>query len=157
MHGPTLSHMTTGREVVSQVMNTSLLPVTVYKGIKLAWRGHPRMQRKAYGQEKQTAPNHSKSVPDFDLDSTDLTSTEKSQLRGLWTEVSDLFTCRGGHIGQTPMVKHPIVMEGPPIRQPIRRLPEMLKTMVNNEVEKMLKQGVVKTCSSLWSCPIVIV
>ena len=91
------------------------------------------------------------------MDSTDLTSTEKSQLRSLLTEFANLFTCRGGFIDLTPTVKHTIVTEGPPIRQPVRRLPEALKSVVNDEVEKMLEQGVVRPSSSPWSSPIVMV
>ena len=109
-------------------------------------------------KKNQTAPNHVYSVPKFNLDSTDLTSTEKSQLCSLLTEFADLFTCKGGCvISQTPPVKHTIVTEGPAIRQPIRRLPEALKSVVSDEVEKMLEQGVLRPSNSPWSSPIVMV
>ena len=55
------------------------------------------------------------------------------------------------------MVKHAILTEGPPIGQQMRRVPETLKNVVDSEVTKMFKQGVVKTDSNLWSSPIVMV
>ena len=83
--------------------------------------------------------------------------SEKTELLGLLTKFSDLFAPRGGPVGQTAMVKHAILTEGPPIRQQVRRVPEALKSVVDSEVTKMLKQGVVKPSNSPWSSPIVMV
>ena len=132
----TLSHMTSGKEVVSHVINTCPTSVTVYKGMKLG-EAIPRRNALLVDKKNQTAPNHVHSVPEFNLDSTDLTSKEKSQLCRLLTEFANLFACKGGCVvSQTPTVRHTIVTEGPPIRQPVQRLPEALKTVVSDEVEK---------------------
>ena len=96
----TLSHVTTRREVVLQVMNTSPVPVTVYKGMKLG-EPIPRCNVLLIDKKNHTAPNHSQSVPEFNLDSTDLTSTEKSQLHSLLAEFAELFACKGDCVGQT--------------------------------------------------------
>ena len=42
-----------------------------------------------------------------------------------------------GKLGKTSSVKHSTKTHGPPIRQPIRRLPVTLKSTVQKEVQKM--------------------
>ena len=59
-------------------------------------------------------------------------------------------------LGKTSVVRHGIQTTGPPIRQPLRRIPESLKPVVEHEVHKML-QGVVRPSTSLWSSPVVMV
>ena len=88
---------------------------------------------------------------DIDLNDTDLTKFEKTELLGLLTKFADFCTPRGGPVGQTAIVKHTILTEGPPIRQH-----EVIKNVVDSEVTNMLKQGVVKPSSCSWSSPIVI-
>ena len=93
-----LSHVTSGKEVVLQVMNTCSTPVTIYKGMKLG-EVIPRHNILLVDKKNQAAPNHAHSVPEFNLDSADLKSTEKSQLCSSLTEFADLFTLqrRLGH------------------------------------------------------------
>ena len=55
------------------------------------------------------------------------------------------------------MVKHGINTSGNPIRQPIRRQAESLKSAVNTEVEKMLSNGVIRQSNSSLSSPVVMV
>ena len=69
----------------------------------------------------------------------------------------DLFISKADPLGRTDKVKHPIRTEGPPIRQPIRRLPEALKRAVDVETKQMLDEGVIRTSSSPWSSPVVMV
>ena len=52
-------------------------------------------------------------------------------------------------MGRTQSVKHSISTTGPPVRQPIRRIPQALKEMVDTEMTKMLEQGIVKPSNSL--------
>ena len=66
------------------------------------------------------------------------------QLQNLLTRFADLFTPKGGPVGRTRTDKHSIPNEGPPVRQPLRRIPVALKDVVDAEVTKMLEQGVVK-------------
>ena len=60
-------------------------------------------------------------------------------------------------IGRTSVVKHDILTEGPPIRQKYRRLPVATKSVVNEEVKKMLQSGVIRRSTSPWSSPVVLV
>ena len=95
--------------------------------------------------------------PDVNLESADLTEDQRDQLQNLLSEFSDVFSTPEGSLGRTNVVKHFIHIEGRPTRQPSRRLPEVLKPVVNSEVDKMLSQGVIQQSSSPWSSPIVMV
>ena len=48
------------------------------------------------------------------------------------------------------MVKHTIVTNDPPAREPLRRITHMLQDTVKAEVEKMLQHGVIRESSSPW-------
>ena len=144
-----LSPVLSGKEVILQVMNISPTPVTIFKGMRLG-EAIPRHSVLLVDNVKDivTSQKDQLQTPNIDLDSTDLTSTEKAQLKDLLNKYADLFAPKTGPIGRTPTVKHSIPTEGPPIRQPLRRIPETLKSVVDEEVTKMLDQGVVKPSNS---------
>ena len=114
----TLSCVTMGRKVILQVMNTCTTPVKIYKGMKLE-DPTPRFSVLLIDEEDQTAPDHKRSLPEINLDSTDLTFAMKKQLLTLLAVFADIFAPRGGCVGQTPTVKHKILTKGQPIRQPV--------------------------------------
>ena len=60
-------------------------------------------------------------------------------------------------LGRTSKIRHAITTFGPPIRQPIRRLPVALRKTVQEEVQKMLKNKVIRPSTSPWSSPIIMV
>ena len=81
-------------------------------------------------------------APSFDnLDLPDLSEPETSTLLDLLSEYSDIFAPA---TGCTTTVKHAIPTMGPPIRQPMRRLPEALKQTVHTEVQKMLEHNIIR-------------
>ena len=92
-------------------------------------------------------------VTTFNLDSTEITDSEKYELRNLLRKFDDIF----GALGRTKVVKHRINTSGSPIRQPLRRQPESLKGDMNEEVKKMMSRGVIRHSSSPWSSPVVMV
>ena len=145
----TLSPVMLGKEVVLQVMNVSPTPITIYKGMKLG-EATPRHNVMLVDDNinNVTATQKDRSqAPDFNFDHPDLTPSENTQLQNLLTQFADLFSPKGGPVGQTP-----------PVKQPSRRIPEVLKGVVDAEVSRMLEQGVVKPSSSPWSSlPIVMV
>ena len=55
------------------------------------------------------------------------------------------------------MVKHHIRTAGEPIRQPMHRLSEALKTTVDSQVQNMLQNDIIQPSHSPWSSPIVMV
>lgn len=83
-------------------------------------------------------PHEHLSRLNIDLDSAVLSATKKEQLLDLLADISDLFATLGGQLGRTGVVKHDVHMTGPPIHQPLRRLP--MKGVVQDEVHKMLVQ-----------------
>ena len=95
--------------------------------------------------------------PDIDLTGTDLLVSERRQLLDLLASFGTLFSRVGGPLGRTGMVKHDIETSGPPIRQPLRRLPHSMKPVVEDEVQRMLQQGVIRPSTSPWSSPVVMV
>ena len=96
-------------------------------------------------------------VTTFNLDSTEITDSEKHELRNLLRKCDDLFVSENGALGRTKVVKHRINTSGSPIRQPLRHQPESLKGDMNEEVKKMLSRGVIQPNSSPWSSPVVMV
>ena len=144
----TLTTVGPHQEVSLQITNSSPSPTTIHKGCKLG-RFTPYDHICLLGDTEDTAPkSHSTSPPNVDLEPTDLSTTEKKQLLDLLTEFSELFATPGGQLGRTAIVKHTMSTTGPPICQPLRRLPESLKGVVQDEVQKMLQQGVVSPSDS---------
>eukprot|EP00731_Ephydatia_muelleri_P031115 Em0022g629a len=110
--------------ILVQVMNVSPTAVKVYK-----------------------ATVNRREVTTFNLDSTEITDSEKHELRNLLRKFDDLFVSENGALGRTKVVKHRINTSGSPIRQPLRRQPESLKGDMNEEVKKMLSRGVIRPSS----------
>ena len=140
-----------------QMMNVSPTAVKVYKGIQL---GQFVPQRNLFLMESNIAAvsssNHRESNR-FNLDSAEITDSDKHELRSLLRKFANLFVSENGALGRTKVVKYNINTSGHPIRQPMRRQPESLKGDMNEEVKKMLSKGVIRPSSSPWSSPVVMV
>ena len=72
-----------------QVMNTCCTPVKIYKGMKLG-EATPRCSVLLINEEDQTAPDHKQSPSEINLDSTDLTFAEKTQVLTLLPDSADI-------------------------------------------------------------------
>eukprot|EP00731_Ephydatia_muelleri_P037182 Em0411g3a len=143
--------------ILVQVMNVSPTAVKVYKGIQL---GQFVPQRNLILMESNVATvgsGNRREVTTFNLDSTEITDSEKHELRNLLRKFDDLFVSENGALGRTKVVKHRINTSGSPIRQPLHRQPESLKGDMNEKVRKMLSRGVIRPSSSPWSSPVVMV
>ena len=145
-------------EVTVQVMNVGPMPVTLYKGTRIA-NFVPRQCVFLLEDAKQCtgvrAGKAGKGTFRPDLQGSKLTTGEKEKLHGLLEEFSELFD--DGELGRTSKIRHAITTFGPPIRQRIRRLPVTLKKTVQEEVQKMLKNKVIRPSTSPWSSPIIMV
>ena len=145
-------------EVTVQVMNVGPMPVTLYKGTRIANfvpRQHVFLLEDAKQCTGVRAGKAGKGTFRPDLQGSKLTTEEKEKLHGLLEEFSELFD--DGELGRTSKIRHAITTFGPPIRQPIRRLPVALKKTVQEEVQKMLKNKVIRPSTSPWSSPIIMV
>ena len=108
-----LSPVTSGKEVILQVMNVSPTPTTIYKGMKFG-EATPRynvMLVDDYVDHVVAEETDQSQALDFNFDDSNLISSEKTQLQNLVTRFAHLFTPKGGPVSQTPAVKHWILME----------------------------------------------
>ena len=96
-------------------------------------------------------------MPEVDLTGAELTEAERAKLKGLIWEFRGTFASENSAPGRTDVVKHSIRVQGPPVRQPLRRIPYSLQDSVSKEVKMMLHQGVIRESNSPWSSPVVMV
>ncbi|KAL5497311.1 hypothetical protein EMCRGX_G013768 [Ephydatia muelleri] len=99
----------------------------------------------------------SATMPNIDLNSSELNNSQRRELEALISEFRDIFVSPGQSLGRTSAIKHSIRVEGPPVRQPLRRIPYALQDTVRTEVQKMLKEGIIRESSSPWSSPVLMV
>eukprot|EP00731_Ephydatia_muelleri_P003372 Em0001g3372a len=96
-------------------------------------------------------------MPEVDLTGAELTEAERVKLKRLIWEFRGTFASENSAPGRTDVVKHSIRVQGPPVRQPLRRIPYSLQDSVSKEAKKMLHQGVIRESNSPWSSPVVMV
>ena len=86
------------------------------------------------------------------------TKEDRRQLRDLLRERQNAFAAPGTPLGHTDLVQHYIQTgETEPIKVPYRRLPISKKEEAAEEVDSMLRQGIIRPSDSPWSSPIVMV
>ena len=138
-----LGPLTNGADVVLQVLNISLTPITIYKGMKLA----------------MATPKQCVLLVSF-ADATDishLTPDEQANLTSLLMDFSGVFSHENIPMGHTSVVKHSIPTTASPIRQPLRRIPQALKGAVSNEVHRMLDHNIIRPSNSPWLSLVIMV
>ena len=87
-----------------------------------------------------------------------LTPKQSSEIKRLLKEYEGLFAASDSDYGRTSVVKHNIATgSAHPIKQPPRRLPDVLAKEVDKQVKGMLNNEVITPSSSLWSSPVVLV
>ena len=141
-----LSSLANGIDILLQVMNISLIPVTIYKGTKLATmvpeHSVSHTTSVVTGTETPTAAALDQIVLSH------LKTEERTELTQLLTNFSHVLAKNPIPTGQTSVVEHSIPTTGPPIRQPLRRIPQALKSVVSTEVHRMLDNDVIRPSSS---------
>ena len=106
----------------------------------------------------QPLPEHLQALYDDTCNRENLSETAKAGLRTLLCKHSRLFAESDDDLGRTHLVQHDIqTSEAAPIRQPPRRVPEAQREIMEEEVAKMLRQGVVEPGQSPWASPVVLV
>lgn len=128
-----------------RVVNPSPTPVTLYQnssvgtfsqleGSALEPVSCNRLTTKK--TPRQTRPLASKQ---FDLDTTNLTSTQKNKHANLLDEFSDIFSSGPEDLARIGIVKYQIdTGSHPPIKQPPRRVPMHQQETMRKRVEEML-------------------
>ena len=129
--------------VIMQMMNTGTAPAKLHCGIKLS-TFNPRTTIHVIDVDDEVHPStfpQQSALLNFDLEESHLNEKQQKEPKFLLCSFKDIFSGMGDPLGRTNVVKHAIKTQGPPIRQPMRRLPIVMKDVVNQEVEGMLKQG----------------
>lgn len=87
-----------------------------------------------------------------------LSAAEADKLRKLLQEYSEIFAAEGKPLGRTNLVQHEIhTGNHGPIKQRPRRAPLGQEDVIQKELDKMLKQGVISASHSAWASPVVLV
>ena len=80
------------------------------------------------------------------------------EVEQLLIEYQDIFLDNSGKVTQTNLVQHEIdVGSAKPTKIPARRVPLSNATFFENEIKKMLEQGIIEPSQSAWASPIVLV
>ena len=111
------------------------------------------------GIESETVNNLPEHLQDLvDRASGEMSSSEYQILTNLISSYSDIFASPNGELGRTDRIKHTIdTGDARPIRQAPRRLSPCRRELVEQEIDKMLAQGIIETSDSPWAAPIVLV
>lgn len=84
---------------------------------------------------------------------------EQKSLENLCAKFSDIFFLPGDRLTTTNIYKHNIIVKPNtvPLYTKPYRLPHAHKDIIQNELDNMLKQGIIEKCSSEWSSPLLLV
>lgn len=94
----------------------------------------------------------------YERSSVHLSDLEKQGLHNLLFKYQSAFSKNPEDIGRTDMVQHTInTGTSQPIRQPPRRLPLGKRQVEKEEIDKMLKRGIIEPSNSAWSSPVVLI
>ena len=150
------SLLTSGVDVVLQVMNISPTPVTIYKSTKLAIATPEHcIQLVSHTSVVDENPTQLPLLDQVDL--SHLTPEEQTELTTLLTDFSDISSHDNIPMAHTTAVKHSIPTTAFPIHQPLHRIPQALKYTVSSEVHRMLDHNIIHPSSSPWSSPVIMV
>lgn len=87
-----------------------------------------------------------------------LSEEEKSQLFALLLQYHTLFATCDDDLGRTGRVQHKInTGNAPPIRQSVRRMPQLRRQEAKKLLNDMLGRAVIQPSSSPWASPVVLV
>lgn len=86
-----------------------------------------------------------------------ITPEQKNKIKTLLIKFQDVFLGPDGRLGQTHVVKHTIdTGDALPIKIPPRRVPLKHKEIIDQEIDKMLKDDIIEPSDSPWSSPILL-
>ena len=87
-----------------------------------------------------------------------LSSSEVLEARKLVNKYEKLFTENSKKPKQTHLVNHQIITEGAlPVKSKHRRVPVAWEKEVEDQIQEMLKNGIIRPSSSPWNSPIILV
>ncbi len=144
------------QKVPIQIINPGTSPIKLYKGMTV---GHLQQVDEELGDPTFIDPEREISTGDkikFELEH--LSSEERERMENLLNEHQDVFAKNSGDLGLTTLVEHRIdTGDAVPIKQQPHRLPNSLRTVVEEQVGEILENDIIKPSNSPWSSPIVLV
>lgn len=110
------------------------------------------------------SPDILNTLPDYLEDlyqrsSVNINETEKQALKELLIKYQDIFAKDSSDLGLTDLIELKVsVKDGvEPVRQPVRRIPQVKKDIERVEIQKMLQNGIIEPSVSPWLSNLVIV
>ena len=103
-------------------------------------------------------PDDTMDTCEFGLTESDLSENEKKQVNQLIKEYKDLFQWGEGPLSCAHKYEHEIrlIPGAKPVKHKNRRFSQDQQDLINEEVEKLLRQGVIEKSNSPWSSRIVL-
>ena len=145
-----------------RIANTSTLPVTLYKGMKVATaelveETHVSGISEVESQCQQTANHQGEVILQIPLP-PELTDSQREKFLALLSHYEDVLAKCSEELGRTDVLSHRIETgDAKPIRQPARRVPLPHRGTVQELLKDMLDKQVISPSKSPWASPIVLV
>ena len=148
------------------VVNTSDTAISVMKGTFVAFaspvdsvygavsvKPEPSDEIPDYGSVIEKMPKHLRGL----VEDTDLCESDKLLCAQLVTEYADTFLKPDGPLGRTEATTHKIFTgDNAPIKQKHRRIPIGQQGIIDDELERMLRLGVIEPSESPWRSQVVL-
>ena len=141
------------QRVPIQIINLGTSPIKLYKGMSLGQLQEVDIESKdPTFINSKCGPTSADSKIEFDLEL--LSGEEREKMENLLNGHQDVFAKSSSELGLTTLVEHKIETgEAVPVKQPPRRLPNSLGTLVEDQVGEMLENNIIKPSNSPWSSP----
>jgi len=140
-----------------RLINTSLVPVTLYKGAKIAKAEVINDTNICAVMSPSQEPNVSEINLAHPIPES-LTQLEREKFLALLSSYVDILASSSNDLGQTDILTHHIdTGSAAPIRQPARRVPLPHRGKVQELLNDMLGKKLISPSNSPWASPIVLV
>lgn len=155
---------TNGDEIPVRIINLSKKDARLQKGQKIGIAIRAEEENKVItNQDQSTQVNKIDLTTDqwlnegFDLQH--LSDKNKQSLRAVIRKYGNLFTDGEGVLTSTTKVKHHIILEpgAVPICKAPYRVPYQQRKILQDEIDRLLKAGVIRPSFSPWSAPVVLI
>ena len=124
-----------------QIINPGTSPIKLYKGMSLGQLQEVDESRDPTFINSKCGPPSADSKIEFDLEH--LSGEEREKMENFLNGHQDVFAKSSSELGLTTLVEHKIETgEAVPVKQPPRRLPNSLRTVVEDQVEEILKNNI---------------
>lgn len=146
-----------GNLIPVRVINPSPTPVTLYQNTHLGTFTEVDRNPVCSAEEPETRRGLGTASSLFNLDNTDLTPPEKTQVADLLEKFKEIFSSEPNDLGRTSKVQHRIKTgDAVPVKQAARRVPGHQKEEIREHLRQMEDNHVIQPSSSPWASPIVL-